>query len=171
MAVAPVVSAGPDLVPVHRLSATTPTWARAGQRGHQHDLNRNRTWAGHAAAPGGAQRSRVQGILSGGLLLLGQDLLAGEPFEFSDELALAPDRGDPVVPVGASSRWTSSPSRTGSGRGGAPRMRSLRSTSTGTRGYRCRPASAMCCCPRGALDRGILGSGHLDRAEVRAMGS
>jgi len=38
MAVAPVVSAGPDLVPVHRLSATTPTWARAGQRGHQHDL-------------------------------------------------------------------------------------------------------------------------------------
>jgi hypothetical protein len=32
---------------------------------------------------------------------LEQDLLAGERFEFGDELALAADEGDPVVPVGA----------------------------------------------------------------------
>jgi hypothetical protein len=51
---------------------------------------------------GGAQRSRVQaaGFSSGGLLLE-QDLLPGEPFQFGDELALAPDRGEPVVLVPA----------------------------------------------------------------------
>ena len=38
--------------------------------------------------------------VSGGLLLE-QDLLAGEPFEFGDELAFAAQWGDPVVPVGA----------------------------------------------------------------------
>ena len=37
---------------------------------------------------------------SGGGLLLEQDLLAGEPFELGDELALAADGGDLVVPVG-----------------------------------------------------------------------
>ena len=38
---------------------------------------------------------------SGGGLLLEQDLLAGEPFELGDELALAVDGGDLVVPAGA----------------------------------------------------------------------
>jgi hypothetical protein len=38
---------------------------------------------------------------SGGGLLLEQDLLAGEPFELGDELALAADGGDLVVPVWA----------------------------------------------------------------------
>src|SRR5215813_9582391 len=57
MAVAPVVSAGPDLVPVHRLSATTPTWARAGQRGHQHDLTRKWNLSRARGSAGGAGSS------------------------------------------------------------------------------------------------------------------
>src|SRR5215467_3575033 len=55
---------------------------------------------GHTTAPGGAQRSRVRWSgWSGGFLE--QDLLAGEAFEFGDELALAAQRGEAVVPVRA----------------------------------------------------------------------
>ena len=39
-------------------------------------------------------------VVSGGSVLEG-DLLSGEPFQFGDELTLAADRGEPVVPVGA----------------------------------------------------------------------
>ena len=41
----------------------------------------------------------VGGWSGGGLLE--HDLLAGQPFEFGDELAFAAQRGEPVVPVGA----------------------------------------------------------------------
>jgi len=52
----------------------------------------------HPAERSGAGFRRLGG--SGGLLLE-QDLLAGETFELGDELALAAERGEPVVPVGA----------------------------------------------------------------------
>ena len=59
-----------------------------------------RNWARGSTRRSAAEPGEIDGR-SGGGLLLEQDLLAGEPFELGDELALAAQRCEPVVPVGA----------------------------------------------------------------------
>src|SRR5215472_16895228 len=85
-----------------RQCASSSTWITTCRGAGREDLNRRSvpSWARgsarrSAAEPGGSDRS------SGGGLFLEQDLLAGEAFEFGDELALAAQRREPVVPVGA----------------------------------------------------------------------
>jgi hypothetical protein len=56
------------------------------------------SWARGSTRRSAAEPGEVE-LGSGGLLK--GDPHAGEPFEFGDELALAADRGEPVVPVGA----------------------------------------------------------------------